>query len=159
MFTNAFAQATTQAPSGATNIFLQLVPFLLIFVVMYFMMIRPQQKKAQEMRNMHSNLKRNDRILMASGIIGVVVKVEEQELTVDIADGVHVKILKSAVAQVISKGVKSPSEDKDPSEIKGSSESKDSSPENKPANKKNEKTNITPIKRSSRKIVKKTDKE
>ena len=82
----------------------QFVPLILIFAIMYFLLIRPQQKKAKEHTNMVSNLRRGDNIITQGGIVGKVVKVKEDgEIEVEIADGVKVRVIKSTVATVISK--------------------------------------------------------
>jgi preprotein translocase subunit YajC len=78
----AYAQAGG-APGGFDLI--SLMPLLLIFVVFYFLLIRPQQKKMKQHRDMVATLKRGDRVLTAGGIIGSVVKVEDAELLVEIA--------------------------------------------------------------------------
>jgi preprotein translocase subunit YajC len=71
---------------------------------MYFLLIRPQQKKAKEHTNMVSNLRRGDNIITQGGIVGKVAKVKEDgEIEVEIADGVKVRVIKSTVATVISK--------------------------------------------------------
>ena len=82
----------------------QFIPLILIFAIMYFLLIRPQQKKAKEHTNMVSNLRRGDNIITQGGIIGKVAKVKEDgEIEVEIADGVKVRVIKSTVATVISK--------------------------------------------------------
>ena len=71
---------------------------------MYFLLIRPQQKKAKEHANMVSNLRRGDNIITQGGVVGKVAKVKEDgEIEVEIADGVRVRVIKSTVATVISK--------------------------------------------------------
>jgi len=82
----------------------QFVPLILIFAIMYFLLIRPQQKKAKEHTNMVSNLRRGDNIITQGGIVGKVAKVKEDgEIEVEIADGVKIRVIKSTVATVISK--------------------------------------------------------
>ncbi|MGY9034266.1 MAG: preprotein translocase subunit YajC [Rhodobacterales bacterium] len=82
----------------------QFVPLILIFAIMYFLLIRPQQKKAKEHTNMVSNLRRGDNIITQGGIVGKVAKVKEDgEIEVEIAEGVKVRVIKSTVATVISK--------------------------------------------------------
>lgn len=77
-----------------------LLPLVLIFVVMYFLIIRPQNKKAKEHQNMIQNIKKGDRIVMNGGVIGTVLKVDETELELEIAKGVHVKVARPMVATV-----------------------------------------------------------
>ena len=82
----------------------QLVPLILIFGIMYFLLIRPQQKKAKQHQAMVSSLRRGDQIVTQGGLIGKVSKVkEENEIEVEIADGVKVRIVQSTIAQVLSK--------------------------------------------------------
>ena len=84
--------------------FQQFLPLILIFAIMYFLLIRPQQKKAKEHANMVSNLRRGDNIITQGGVVGKVAKVKEDgEIEVEIADGVKVRVIKSTVATVISK--------------------------------------------------------
>jgi preprotein translocase subunit YajC len=99
--TPAFAQAAGAA--SQQNAFTAFLPLLLIFVVFYFLLIRPQQKKLKEHRSMLTALRRGDRIVTTGGIIGLVTKVEERELIVEIADGVRVHVARDMVASVVSK--------------------------------------------------------
>ena len=97
----AYAQAGG-APVGFDLI--SLMPLLLIFVVFYFLLIRPQQKKMKQHREMIGALKRGDRVLTAGGIIGTVVKIEEDNtLLVDIAKDVRVRVARSTISEVIGK--------------------------------------------------------
>ena len=79
---------------------LQLAPFALILVVFYFLLVRPQQKKARETQEMLDALRVNDEVVTAGGLHGRVVKLAEKILTVEIAPKVHVRIDRSAVGQV-----------------------------------------------------------
>jgi len=82
----------------------QFIPLILIFAIMYFLLIRPQQKKAKEHANMVANVRRGDQIVTQGGIIGKVAKVKEDgEIEVEIADGVKVRVIKSTLATVTSK--------------------------------------------------------
>ena len=97
----AYAQAGG-APVGFDLI--SLMPLLLIFVVFYFLLIRPQQKKMKSHRDMVAALKRGDRVLTAGGIIGTVVKVEDDNtLMVDIAKDVRVRVARGTISEVLSK--------------------------------------------------------
>lgn len=99
--TPAFAQA---AGGGAASAFSSFVPLILIFAIMYFLLIRPQQKKLKEQKAMVEALRRGDQVLTQGGIYGKVVKVNDDGvLDVEIADGVKVRMPRAAVAQVISK--------------------------------------------------------
>ena len=82
----------------------QFVPLILIFLIMYFLLIRPQQKKMKEHQNMVENLRRGDMVVTQGGLIGKVSKVkEENEIEVELAEGVKVRVVKSTIAQVLSK--------------------------------------------------------
>ncbi len=100
--TPAYAQAAGSA--GAASAITQFVPLILIFGIMYFLLIRPQQKKAKDHRNMVDALRRGDQVVTQGGIIGKVYKVREDgELEVEIADGVRVRIIRSSVSAVLSR--------------------------------------------------------
>jgi len=100
----AYAQGT-----GITGILdnqgaLQFLPLVLIFVVFYFLLIRPQQRKAKDHKTMLDALRRGDRVVTGGGIIGTVARVENpEEVTVDIADGVRVRVLRSTISSVLAK--------------------------------------------------------
>lgn len=96
----AYAQAA--APGGG-DIFIQLLPLILIFVVFYFLLIRPQQKRMKEHRSMLEALRRGDKIVTGGGIVGTITKAGEQELKVKIADGVEVEVMRATVTNVVSK--------------------------------------------------------
>lgn len=84
--------------------FAQFIPLLLIFAIMYFLLIRPQQKKMKDHQAMVNGLRRGDKVVTAGGMFGKVVKVhEEGEVEVEIADGIKVRMVQSTIAQVISK--------------------------------------------------------
>jgi preprotein translocase subunit YajC len=100
MITPAYAQA---AP-GAMDYFNSLIiPTMLIIGIMYFLMIRPQQRRLKEHQEMVGAIRRGDTIVTAGGIIGKVTKVDDQELQVEIADGVRIKVLRSTVSEVRGK--------------------------------------------------------
>lgn len=84
--------------------FAQFIPLILIFAIMYFLLIRPQQKKMKEHRAMVDALRRGDQVVTSGGLIGKVSKVKEEgELEVEIADGVKVRVVRNTIAQVLSK--------------------------------------------------------
>jgi len=86
------------------NALVQFLPLILIFVVFYFLLIRPQQRKAKDHRAMLDALRRGDRVVTGGGIIGTVARVDSpEEVTVDIADGVRVRVLRSTISSVIAK--------------------------------------------------------
>ncbi len=98
--------AYAQAAGGAGSAFASFVPLILIFAIMYFLLIRPQQKKLKEHQAMVAARRRGDQVVTQGGIIGKVVKVKEDgsnEIEVEIADNVKVRIVKTTVTQVLSK--------------------------------------------------------
>lgn len=97
--TPAFAQEA--GGFGALGSF---VPLILIFVIMYFLLIRPQQKKVKDHRKMVEALRRGDRVVTQGGLIGKVTKVkEENEVEVEVAQGVTVRVVRSTIAQILTK--------------------------------------------------------
>ena len=80
------------------------IPIILIFVIMYFLLIRPQQKKIKEHKNMVDNLRRGDQVLTQGGIIGKITKVKEgEEIEVELAKDVKVSVIRSTIVNVMSK--------------------------------------------------------
>lgn len=82
--------------------FMSILPLALIFVVMYFLVIRPQNKKAKEHQSMIKNLKKGDRVVMNGGLIGTILKVSEGELELSIASGTNVLVAKQMVSAILS---------------------------------------------------------
>jgi len=81
-----------------------LLPLILIFVVFYFLLIRPQQKKQKQHRELLAALHRGDRVVTAGGVIGTITRVNsDTEITVEIADGVRVRVVRAMVSDVIAK--------------------------------------------------------
>ena len=99
---DAFAAAPGAA--GEPSVFAGILPILLIGVVFYFLIIRPQQKKYKDHVSMISAIRKGDRIVTSGGIIGTVTKVdaENDNLQVEIADGVKVKVVRSTIASVLT---------------------------------------------------------
>ena len=80
------------------------IPIILIFVIMYFLLIRPQQKKIKEHKNMVDNLRRGDQVLTQGGIIGKITKVKEgEEIEIELAKDVKVSVIRSTIVNVLSK--------------------------------------------------------
>lgn len=104
MITPAFAQGT--AFGGLAETYLQFVPFVLIFVIMYFLILRPQQRRAKQHQEMIKNVRRGDMVVTSGGILGRVSKVadEASEVEVEIADGVRVKVMRAMISEVRAKG-------------------------------------------------------
>ena len=105
----AMGQGGAAAGQGAGG-FTSLIPIVLMFVIFYFLLIRPQQKKAKEHREMISQVRKGDRIVTSGGLHGRVTAVSDSTLTVEIADRVRVKIARGNVSQVGQSS--SPSQDK-----------------------------------------------
>ncbi len=102
LISTAFAQAQ-QAPPGP-DLFGMLLPFLLIFIVFYFLLIRPQQKRMKEHQAMLAAVRRGDVIVTGGGIVGTVTKVvSDDELQVEIAENTRVRVRRATVADVLSK--------------------------------------------------------
>jgi len=105
----AYAQAA--APDGASTL-TSLLPLVLIFVVFYLLLIRPQQKKMKQHRNMVAAVRRGDRVVTAGGLVASVSKViSDTELQVEIAEGVKVRVVRGTISEVLSKT--EPGTDKD----------------------------------------------
>jgi preprotein translocase subunit YajC len=102
-----------QAAPGAFDMLNSLIiPTMLIIGIMYFLMIRPQQKRLKEHRDMVAAIRRGDTVVTSGGIIGKVTKVEDNELQVEIAEGVKIKLVRGTVSEVRGKGDKSDKGDK-----------------------------------------------
>ena len=97
----AYAQS---APSFLSGDLVSFLPMVAIFVVFYFLLIRPQQKKAKETRAMLSALQKGDEVVTAGGIVGRISKLGEQYATLEIANGVEMNVQRAAVAQLLPKG-------------------------------------------------------
>jgi preprotein translocase subunit YajC len=103
--TNAYAQTAGAAAGGPTDMLLSVAPFLLIFVVMYFLIIRPQRAQAKRRDEMLKNVRRGDQVILGGGIVGKVTKViDDKEIEVEIAEGVKIKAMRSMLAEVRVKG-------------------------------------------------------
>ena len=98
---NAYAQAAGGAQPSA---FVQLLPLVLIFVVFYFLLIRPQAKRAKEHKAMVSALAVGDEVVTSGGMLGKVTEAGEQFLTIEVAEGVRVKVQRHTVSSLLPKG-------------------------------------------------------
>jgi len=102
MISPAYAQT---AGAGTGDIFGMLFPLILVFVIFYLLVFRPQQKRMKEHQALLDSVKRGDTVVTAGGIIGKVVRIgNEGELKVEIADGVQVRVLKATITDVRGKG-------------------------------------------------------
>jgi preprotein translocase subunit YajC len=99
------------APAGPMDTIVQLAPFGLILVVGYFMLWRPQQQRMKAHQEAVAGIKRGDTVVLNSGMIGKVVRVEDAEIGMEIAQGVTVKVVKSMVQEVRTRGAPAPAND------------------------------------------------
>lgn len=97
---DAFAQGAGGSAGGGIG---AILPLLAIFVIFYFLLIRPQQKRMKEHQNMLSSVRRGDRVVTGGGIIGTVTKADDDTLTVEIAPDIKVEVRRSLIAEVLSK--------------------------------------------------------
>lgn len=109
----ALSQITVlaQAAGGRGGLGGMLMPMVLIFGIMYFMMIRPQQRKEKARREMINNVKTGDRIIFSGGVLGTVTNVKDTTLMVKLADNVKIEVLRGAVNRVLEKGEKVSADD------------------------------------------------
>jgi preprotein translocase subunit YajC len=99
------SEAWAQGAGGSSDFLVQLFPLVLIFIVFYFLLIRPQQSKMKQQREMLSGVKRGDRVVTGGGIIGLVTKViGDNELQVELAEGVRVRIIKGTITDILTRG-------------------------------------------------------
>ena len=98
-------------PAGGLNTLIQMAPILLMVVLFYFMLIRPQQQRAKAHAAAIAAVKRGDNVVLSSGMLGKVVRVEDAEVGVEIAQGVTVKVMKSMIAETRVKGKPAPAND------------------------------------------------
>jgi preprotein translocase subunit YajC len=101
--TEAYAQAAPGA--GGSSFMIQLLPFIMILLIMYFLIIRPQQKRMKDHREMIGSIKRNDTVVTAGGMIGKVARVVgDDELLVELAEGVRVRVVRATITEVRTRG-------------------------------------------------------
>ncbi len=98
------AYAQTAAAAGPESSLLSLAPLVLMFVVLYFIMIRPQMKKQKEHKAMIEAIAKGDEVVIAGGVLGKVAKLGDSYLHVEVANGVELQVQRSAVVQVLPKG-------------------------------------------------------
>lgn len=100
--TPAYAQA---APAGGSDMLVSLLPFIAIFVIMYFLILRPQQKRVKTHTEMVKNLRRGDTVITNGGVIGKISKViDDHEVEIEIADGIKIRQVRQMVTEVRAKG-------------------------------------------------------
>ncbi|WP_029057143.1 preprotein translocase subunit YajC [Stappia stellulata] len=102
LITPAYAQGFGGA--GAPDLLMSVLPFILIFVIMYFLIIRPQRQRMKQHQEMVANLRRGDTIVTAGGMIGKIAKVvDDAEVQVELAEGLKVRVVRSMITEVRSK--------------------------------------------------------
>jgi preprotein translocase subunit YajC len=105
LFTPAFAQAPAGGPPGAGDIFINLVPFAIIFAIAYFLVLRPQRRKTKQQADMLKNVRRGDNVIMSGGLIGKITRVvDDNEIELEIAPSVRVRVARAMISEVRSKG-------------------------------------------------------
>jgi preprotein translocase subunit YajC len=101
----AFAQGGSIFGGGGDNMLVSLLPFVLIFVIMYFLILRPQQKRQKQHADMVKNVRRGDTVITSGGLVGKVTKViDDEQVEVEIADDVKIRQMRSMLADVRAKG-------------------------------------------------------
>ncbi len=97
--------ALAQAEGQGGNFLIQIIPFIAIFAIMYFLIIRPQQKRMKAHRQMVENIRRGDEVITQGGIFAKITRVKEgdQEVEAEIAEGVKIRLVKATIADVVSK--------------------------------------------------------
>ena len=86
---------------GGASSYMSFMPIILIFIVFYFLLIRPQQKRAKDQRNLLANLKEGDQVLTSGGIYGRITGIRDDKITVEISDKVRVKVNRGHIANVV----------------------------------------------------------
>ena len=104
--TIATTLASAAAPGGGAAFFMQIMPLLFVFIIFYFLMIRPQQRRMKAHQANINAVQKNDEVITAGGIRGKVTKVMDDEVEVEIAQGIKVRIVKSTLSHVLSKNSK-----------------------------------------------------
>lgn len=104
MFGIAFAMAQNPAggpPAGGLEAMKGFFPLILMFVIFYFLLIRPQQKKQKDHKNLLANLKRGDEVVTAGGLIGRITAITDRTITIEVADKIRVKVLRAQIMTVL----------------------------------------------------------
>jgi len=101
---SAYAQSAPAAAGGAESTLLSLLPLVLMFVVLYFIMIRPQMKRQKEHKSMIEALAKGDEVVVAGGLVGRISRLGDSMLHVEVAEGVEIQVQRPSVLQVLPKG-------------------------------------------------------
>lgn len=102
----AFAATGAPATGGAGGFFMSVFPLVLIFVIFYFLLIRPQQRRMKQHRDMVGAVKPRDTAITGGGLIGKVTKVDDNEVELEVAQGVKVRVVKSMLSDIRPHGAK-----------------------------------------------------
>ena len=108
---NTSLLAAAAAPSGTAAFFLNVFPLVLVFIIFWFLMIRPQQKRMREHQAQIAAVKKGDRVVTGGGLIGKVTKVSDSEVEVELAQGIRVTAVKSTLTQVVDPKSAKPAND------------------------------------------------
>jgi preprotein translocase subunit YajC len=109
--TPAYAQAAGAAPGGLQGQILNIAPLILLFVLFYFLLIRPQQKRAKQHQETIGAVKRGDTVVLSNGMIAKVTRVDDKEVQVEIAPGVNARVVKAMIHDVQTRGEPAPAND------------------------------------------------
>jgi preprotein translocase subunit YajC len=102
MISPAYAQA---APAGGSDMLMSILPFILIFVIMYFLILRPQQRRAKQHQEMVKNVRRGDTVVTSGGLVAKVIKVlDDDKIEIELGDGVRAVQMRAMVSDVRAKG-------------------------------------------------------
>ncbi len=104
LISDAHAQAAAGAAADSSGMLGTMLPLILMFGVLYFIMIRPQMKKQKETRSMLDALAKGDEVVTIGGVLGRIAKIGDNYLTVEVANGVELQMQRSAIVQVLPKG-------------------------------------------------------
>jgi preprotein translocase subunit YajC len=111
IMTNTSLLAAAAAPSGTAAFLMNIFPLLLVFVIFWFLMIRPQQKRMRDHQAQIEAVKKGDRVVTGGGLIGKVTKVNDNEVEVELAQGIRVMAVKSTLTQVVDPTAAKPAND------------------------------------------------
>ncbi len=103
--------AAAAVPSGASAFFFNVFPLVLVFIIFWFLMIRPQQKRMREHQAQIAAVKKGDRVVTGGGLVGKVIKVSDSEVELELGQGVRVTAIKSTLTQVIDPKASKPAND------------------------------------------------
>ena len=109
--TPAYAQGAAGAAGGTSGFLIQIVPLVLLFVIFWFLIIRPQQQRLKQHRAMVDAVKKGDDVVTGGGLVGRVIKVNEQDVEIELSPTVKVKAIKSTLTSVTPRGPAAPAND------------------------------------------------